>query len=287
MATRNFSNRNLRNRSFRGQDLRQADFSDSDLRGCNFELAQLQGANFDRSRVGYGPESILIGLLCSVEFAGTAFHAISQMLFGVLGLTAEDPSYPYLLVLMFFLAIASSSSAASSVQGRAGRFYKSVAGLSTGALLGFFYGGILMGDVLRSAVVGAVITGGLGAMMSALERSRLVNIALCSFGGCAAYGTCFFTGSRATSLLSIQRVFVGGLWGLLSLLFLGLTLKNISMILANLQDFAHTSWRGADLTTSTFNGVKINIQSMSRYGLTGEVLLSPEHSEFKTSKPLR
>lgn len=133
--TRDFSNRNLRNRSFRGKDLRQVDFSGSDLRGCNFDLAQLQGANFDLSRVGFGPESILVGLLISVEFAGIAFYAISQMLFGVLGITSEDPTYPYLIVLMFFLAIASCSCTATGFQGRAGRFYKSVAGLTTGALL--------------------------------------------------------------------------------------------------------------------------------------------------------
>lgn len=256
MATQlDFSNRNLRNRSFRGQDLKQANFSGSDLRGCQFDLAQLQGANFDRSRIGYAPESILMGLVMVAGWGAIAFHAISQMLFGVLEITAEAPTYPYLIVLMLFLVSAGLSCAAIRVRGRASLSLKLIAGLTTSAVLGFFYGGTWMGDNPQAAISAAVVLGGLGAIVSTMTRSPLITMAICTVGGCAAYGVLFFAGARATSLLSLQQVWAGGIWSLLSLLFLGLTLKIIAILLAALQDFAHTSWRGADLTDATFNGV--------------------------------
>lgn len=280
MATeRNFSNQNLRNRSFRGQDLQQADFRGSDLRGCNFDLAQLQGANFNRSRVGYGPESILIGLLVIAAFGGLACHAISQMLFGVLGTTGEDPAFPYLWALLVCLSSAGGSCATLNRSGHPFRVLKAIAGLTTSALLGFFYGGVLMDNDPQGAAITAGIAAVAGAIISLIARTRLVTIAISTVGGCAAYGLCFFCGTRASSLLSVHHVWAGGYWGLLALFCLGVTLRIIAILLAAVQDFAHTSWRGANLSQATFANIQINEKQMSRYGLSGYLLAAVEEQE--------
>lgn len=261
-----WSNRNLRNRSFRGQNLQQANFSGSDLRGCSFDLAQLQGANFDRVRVGYGPESILIGLLVVIDFVGLAFYAMSQMLFGVLGLTSEVPTYPYLLALIGFLASAGMSSAVCPLRQRV----KPIAALTTGALLGFFYGGVMLKDDPQTAVLAACVAGAFSLGMSAMARTRLVTVAIYTVGGCAAYGGCFFSGTRASSLLNVQQWGAGIAWSLLCLVFLGVTLQVIANLVTELKDFAHTSWRGADLSDVNLDDIQLDSYKRSRYGLPRE-----------------
>lgn len=247
--------------------MRKADFSGADLRGCNFDLAELQGANFDQSRVGYGPESILIGLLVIADFGGLAFHAISQMLLGSLGLTTEAPAFPYLVALLIFLASAGGSCALLTLRSRSLKIAKTIAGLTTGALLGFFYGGGLMKNDPQAAVLSAVIAGAGGALISLVARTRLVTIAIATVGGVAAYGLCFFCGTRASSLLHLYKFWSGGGWSLLAIFCLGLTLRIVSTILSELRDFAHTSWRGANLTQATFANIELDEQKQKRYGL--------------------
>ncbi|KAI9134128.1 pentapeptide repeat-containing protein [Acaryochloris sp. CCMEE 5410] len=261
-----WSNRNLRNRSFRGQNLQQANFSGSDLRGCSFDLAQLQGANFDRARVGYGPESILIGLLVVIDFVGLAFYAMSQMLFGALGLTSEISTYPYLLALLGFLASAGISSAIFPSRKRV----KPIAALTTGALLGFFYGGVMLKNDPQAAVLMACVGGVFSLGMSVMARTRLVTVAIYTVGGCAAYGVCFFSGTRASSLLNVQQLVAGIAWSLLCLVFLGITLQVIANLVTELKDFAHTSWRGADLSDVNLDGIQLDSYKRSRYGLHNE-----------------
>lgn len=261
-----WSNRNLRNRSFRGQNLHQANFSGSDLRGCSFDLAQLKGANFDRARVGYGPESILIGLLVVIDFVGLAFYAMSQMLFGGLGVTAEVSTYPYLMALLGFLASAGISSAICPRRRRV----KPIAALTTGALLGFFYGGVMLKNDPLAAVMTACIAGAFTVVMSAFTRTRLVTLAIYTVGGCAAYGFCFFSGTRASSLLNVQQLVAGVGWSVLCLVFLGITLQVIANLLLELKDFAHTSWRGADLSDVNLGGIQLDSYKRNRYGLPSE-----------------
>lgn len=273
-----FSNRNLRNRSFRGQNLQQANFSGSDLRGCNFDLAQLQGANFDRARVGYGPESILIGLLVIADFGGLAFYALSQMLFGVLGLTAEVPTYPYLIAFLGFLASTGISSALCPSR----RWLKPIAALTTGALIGFFYGGGLEDD-LQAAVLTACIAGALTVGMSALVRTRLVTLAIYTVGSFAAYGCCFFSSTRASSLLNVRQIHAGVGWSILCLIFLGLTLKVIANLVIELKDCAHTSWRGADLSDVNLDGIQLDSYKRNRYGLPTEQVRTREPAKSTSS----
>jgi|GEM_PF-3018352 len=184
------------------------------------------------------------------------------MLFGVLGITAEDPNYPYLIALLLFLATAGLSCAAIKIRGRAHKLMRFIAGLTTSAVLGFFYSGTLIKDDPQVAMVAAAVLGVVGATVSVITNNQLIKIAICTVGGCAAYGVLFFTGTRATSLLSLQRVLAGSAWGLLTLLCLGLTLKILAIILTYLKEFACTSWRGADLTDATFNGIQADANTI-------------------------
>lgn len=226
--------------------------------------------------MGYGPESILIGLLVIADCGGITFYAVSQLLFGVLGITLEDPAYPYLIALIVFLAIAGVSCANINIQGPR-KIVRVIAGFSTGALLGFFYGGVALGNNPQAAIVTASIMGGITATSSLVVRTRLITISICTAGSLAAYGLCFLSGTRAMSLLSLHKFFLGGLWSFFSLLSLGLTLKIIANIITELQDFSHTSWRGADLSSATFISVKLSKNKMIHYGLTQDSMKTAAH----------
>ncbi|MGB6295357.1 MAG: pentapeptide repeat-containing protein [Rivularia sp. (in: cyanobacteria)] len=161
----NFSNQNLRNRSFKGQNLDGANFSFSDIRGCDFSNSSLRGANFENVKAGQTIEIFLS--LITVAFITTiiVFHAVSQMIFGVIERTPESPVWVYGIALSISLAIAGIASAAMSLAKRKSiykRIITILSGATSGAILGFFYGGTAAGGknpqvAIASAVIGALI----------------------------------------------------------------------------------------------------------------------------------
>lgn len=105
-----FSKKNLKNRSFKGQNLNGANFSFSDIRGCNFSHTSLQEANFDNVKAGQTPQTLLF--LITIAFISTIifFHAVSQMVFGVIERTPESPVWVYAIALLISLAITGTAS---------------------------------------------------------------------------------------------------------------------------------------------------------------------------------
>ena len=90
-----FSNKNLKNRSFKGQNLNGANFSYSDIRGCNFSHTSLREANFDNVKAGQTPQTFLSLITTALITTTIFFHAVSQMVFGVIERTPESPVWVY------------------------------------------------------------------------------------------------------------------------------------------------------------------------------------------------
>jgi uncharacterized protein YjbI with pentapeptide repeats len=138
----NFAGQDLRNRSFARQDLRRADFSGADLRGCDFRKACLRGANFNRARIGRSGFQTVLRLTVTLGIAAIMADAISQLVFGALGKTWEDPAWTYVVLLQGVSASIGLSSAVTFFAKRPFRqFAQWMAGLLNGGLIGFFYGG--------------------------------------------------------------------------------------------------------------------------------------------------
>lgn len=272
IAPHDFAHRNLRNRSFRGQILLGADFSHCDLRGCDFSGAQLQNATFNQARLGYAPEPVVQGLMVIAGSGAIAFHAFSTLIFGSLGHTPEHPAYRYGVVLAVFLAAAGIAMVAhrpGAIAARVGAdrsITKTALALVNGALLGFFYAGTAMAQTPQAAILGAVVGGSLGAIASRFLRSALWSCTLLTVGSLATYGFVFLAGVNAMNHLSVGQIFRGSLWLWGSGVYLGLTLRGLTLLGQVLSTSAQTTFFGAEVTGAHFPK-DLSQDAIARYGI--------------------
>lgn len=256
----NFANQDLRNRSFKRQDLNGADFSGCDIRGCDFSHALLQGANFERARAGQTPKKFIPFIVVVVIVAWLSANAFSQMLFGVLGRTAAETGWSFVIALAVSLAISGGFSGVRTFIGTkslARRIATIVSGAASGALLGFFYAGSSTNNNPKFAIAGAVIGGVVMAFVSFKFRTVVVAVAITIAGATSGYGFAFFCGATAIAHFSVQQLVWGVVWGALSLGYIGLTMNSLTLAIQDIKGASGTSFKGADLTNATFDGARL------------------------------
>ncbi|MEO1374246.1 MAG: pentapeptide repeat-containing protein [Cyanobacteria bacterium J06635_10] len=263
----NFTNQNLQNRSFKGQNLNGANFSFSDIRGCDFSNTSLREANFHRVKAGQTPKifTFLISVACITAII--VFHAVSQMIFGVIERTPESPIWSYAVALSISLGLAGIT----CVTMRAAReksFLKRIAtilsGVTSGAILGFFYGGTAAGGknpqlAIVSAVIGALIM----AATSFYFKRGFIPIILSVSGTVASYGFAFLIGTRAIAFLSTQNLIWGFCLSFLSLIYIGLTLITLCYSIKKITTYLVTSFRASDLTNANFKNAKLGLSDFT------------------------
>ena len=164
-----------------------------------------------------------------------AFNAIATMLFGSLGKTPESSDWNYILTLYIFLASIGAISfaarlrliaifAKSKSKLRIFTIFKPLtAGLSF-ALLGFYYGGSMTDNNAQVAIITAIALGVLGTVLG-LKPNRLVNAAVATIATIAAYGFAFYAGTKAIALFTASQLLSGILWGIICVIYLGITWK--------------------------------------------------------------
>ena len=263
----NFSNQNLRNRCFKGQNLNRANFSSSDIRGCDFSNSLLRGANFQNVKAGQTTKIFLS--LIAVAFITTiiVFHAVSQMIFGVIERTPESPVWVYGIALSISLAIAGIACTAMSLAKKKTIFKRIstiLSGATSGAILGFFYGGTAAGGknpqvAITSAVIGALIM----AICSFYFKKGFISITLPVAGTIYSYGFGFLIGTRAIAFLSTQNLIWGFPLSFLSLAYIGLTLISLRYTIKEIITYSVTSFRRSDITNANFNNAKLGFSDFT------------------------
>jgi hypothetical protein len=255
----NFAGQDLRNRSFAGQDLRGADFSHADLRGCNFRKACLAGANFSHARLGRSPFQSILRLCVAIGVAFVMTDAVSRLVFGALGKTWEDPAWPFVLLLQGVMAAIGLTSAMSVWAKRPLRAWAYwAAGLLTGALLGFFYGGYLNDSNPGTAAVGAIIgLVGMGILFWIAGHHPWFRVGVLVGRAIALYSFTFFVGMWAIAAWSTMNLLMAfGLSGL-CLIALWLDGYQLLQLLTNLKTLPGTFFQGADLTNTILEGINL------------------------------
>ncbi|MEM9503753.1 MAG: pentapeptide repeat-containing protein [Cyanobacteria bacterium P01_E01_bin.43] len=252
-----FINQDLRQRSFRQQTLQNAHFADCDLRGCDFSQADLRGATFLRCRTGYLPQRWAIASPLLALFVVLMFHAVSSLVFGALGTLPGQAAWPYVVALYIALAIASVSTFLQRLSWRVAVLAQPLAGLAIAALMGFFYGGRLTGNNPTVALVGAIIGGLLGSLVTRLIRTPLMASIVGLLGAIAAYGLAFLL------WVSGSNLFTTGTWGrglaiaAVAVVLVGVTFGNLLDGVRSLKSHAATSFRQADLRNCTFSDTPV------------------------------
>ncbi|MBD2090466.1 pentapeptide repeat-containing protein [Microcoleus sp. FACHB-1515] len=267
LSSLNFAHQDLRNRSFRRQDLCGADFRGADLRGCDFSRARLRSANFDSARLGQSRQRLLLPLGVMLTIAIAMFDAISHMLFGVLGRTAAESGWSFVIALCVALTIAATAillphPAATLLSGTA-----------SGALLSFYYGGRSAGNDARMAIASAV-AGGIVCFILlgyGLRTRHTLSIApalVCAT--IAAYALAWFTGTWAIAAATASGYrSLGLIFTVVSLAYFAITLSTLIRLAKIVRSLGETCFYQADLTGAKFaNTILRNADFAGAIGFT-------------------
>jgi hypothetical protein len=182
---------------------------------------------------------LIIALLVAFVVAILSFHAASQMIFGVLGLTSEDSAWSYAVALFISLLAASIALAIGTMTAKnslTSRIAIATSGAISGAWLGVYYGGILAGG--KNPQVGgvvAVITALLMVVNNFYLRKRLTTIVIAVMGTVATYGIAFMCSAATFAFLSTNNFLWGSIGGgfclgaiALTMVFLNLLIREIA-----------------------------------------------------------
>lgn len=186
---------------------------------------------------GYTPVPLskhqrFVALLVAISAFLLVGHAISHLVSSSLGQTPADKAWNYVIALLISLGI---GGACAGVQSRSPSWNKLllfISGAATGAVTGFYYGGLAAGKNPQIAVAGAVIGGLLVGLLTWQWRSPIWTIALRLSGAIAAYGCFFLVGTTALACLNTGHGFVGIVLCSLALLYLWLTGRSLRLNLS-------------------------------------------------------
>ncbi len=156
-----------------------------------------------------------------VAVAILSFHAASQMVFGVLGSTPDDPVWSYGVSLFVTLLVNSIVLTLMLVTKKSRLFGLTIAlsSLISGAWLGFYYGGTLAGGKNpQIAIASAVITALFMSVASFYwRRHRLTIVLVTIMGTISIYGWAFLCAVAAFTFLSTNNFWWGSVWGILGM----------------------------------------------------------------------
>jgi Pentapeptide repeats (8 copies) len=252
----NFCHQNLQSHSFSGLQLNDANFGGADVRGCDFSHAQLQRANFIGAKFGQIPR-VFIGLrITGLIILLITFPAISQMGFGVLGNTPETPTWSYIVALVISLAI--SGLGASFRRTFVDlpileRIITALSGTASAALIGFYYGGIIQNNNPQFAAISAFVASIFAAILCLKLRNYWILVMISVAGFICGYALSFIISSVAFAYLSTQNYIIGGIWGIVTVVLLSLTMRSLNLAIREITTNGITKFRGANIENAKFD----------------------------------
>lgn len=263
----NFSNQDLRNRCFKGQNLNGANFSYSNICGCDFSNASLREANFQNIKAGQTNLTLFSLISIVILIITVVFHAVSMMIFGVISRTPESPVWVYGIALSISLGIAGIACSIMSLA-KQNTFLQRIAtilsGTTSGAILGFFYGGTIAGGKNpQAAIISAVGGAFIMAISSFYFKKGLMCIVLSVAGTVITYGFAFLVGTRAIAFLSTQNLMWGLFLSFISLIYMGLTLISLRYTLKKITTHSVTSFQNSNLTHASFKNAQLGFSDFT------------------------
>ncbi len=143
-----------------------------------------------------------------IAIALFSFHAISSLVFSVVGLAPSSPKWGLALTLEGFLIAAGTAAGLRSLPFSETTMAQRLTGLVSGgaslAILGFYTLGQLTGQQAQWAITGAVVGCLVGGRLG-IARARFWQVAIALTSGLCAYGAAFGLGTWAWAAIMVQR----------------------------------------------------------------------------------
>lgn len=160
-----------------------------------------------------------------IAIALFTFHAISSLVFGVLGLAPSSPKWGLALTLSGFLAFSGAATGLHAMTPLPPRLTGLISGASSLAILGFYSCGQLSDQDPQWAFIGAIAGGVIGAGLGfwAVRRKGFWQSAIALCGSLCAYGAAFGFGTWVLAAITVGRWDIAIGMGLLTGLYLWFT----------------------------------------------------------------
>lgn len=156
-------------------------------------------------------------------------NAISVMVFGSLGKTADNNGWSYVVALCIVLATTGLTAYLANFKEFRSGLLKStclfVSILLGGATLGFFYGGIASNNNPQIAMISA-ITLSLIFGVCAWQKYQIISVASAFISALAAYGFSLYAGTQGIASLSASINLWGIIWSVACLVYIAIALEN-------------------------------------------------------------
>lgn len=184
--------------------------------------------NFEPVPTGITFKRVMVLVAVAAIVAAVMGLAVIQTVFSSLGEPVGGRSWSYIVALLVSLSIAGAGSGVKMVIPRRFRILaNALSATASGALLGFFYGGLAAGKnpqvAVASAVIGAIIIG----TGSLKFRTGTGAVAVAVAGAIGGYGFAFWVWAVGLAFLTAQRLIEGIFLSGLSLTYLGLSVSSL------------------------------------------------------------
>ncbi len=183
--------------------------------------------------------SRFISLVVAVAVATIALQVTTDLGFSSLGKTPGDPSWSYVIALGVTLGISGLGAAISTwFPNWFGTLNRVLSGVASGALVGFYYGGIWADRDPQMAVKGAVIGGVvLGIVQVFGFRQAVIQAAVGSAATVMSYALALLLGTWAIAAFAADRGSIGGGCSAVSLFYFICTVRSFGSILGDRSRF--------------------------------------------------
>ncbi|MEM6253549.1 MAG: hypothetical protein AAF821_11560 [Cyanobacteria bacterium P01_D01_bin.156] len=171
----------------------------------------------------------IVGLMAIALFT---FHALSSLVFSVLGLFPDSPDWGLALTLAGFLALAATSMGLQSIQVAPPRLTGLASGAASGGILLFYSIGQMTDQNPTWAIGGAVIGFVMGGVLGVLSGGRpgFWRVAIALSSTLCAYGLAFGLGTWTLAAMGTGRWLLSIVLGSLTFLYLWFTRRSLTWI---------------------------------------------------------
>lgn len=202
--------------------------------------------NFEQVPTGIIFRRVAVLVAVAVGVTLLMGSAVARTVFPALGEPVGGQKGSYIVALLVSLSLAGAGTGLTILMPRRfGILANALSATASGALLGFFYGGLAAGKNPAFAVAAAVMGGILIGAGSFRFRTGAGAVAVAVAGAVGGYGFAFWLWTVALAFLTGERLIEGVFLSGLSLGYIGLTVSSLLLAIKEIKGSEKISLRKA------------------------------------------